>query len=315
MQRGRPPTPNGQPRAKVFISCGQTRDSDEIEIAHRISERLSQLGYDPYIAGEEQTLRGVKENIFGQLETSEYLIFVDFRREKLVTEGEPVWRGSLFSHQELALASYFDIPVLAFQERGVKREDGLMRFLQANSTQFSDRSTLPNVIADMIQQKQWDPHWKNQLVLERDAGQFVDARHFQTNAVSRYFHVSVRNLHPRKPALNCYVYLERARNLSRDHDIRVETIELKWAGYTLPNAVIGPKSSRRFDAFWVPHDHPTSLGFNVFSDSTEFIPRIDSLGDHELTYLVTSENFPPAHGTFALHVGTRLEEIQFRTRE
>lgn len=117
-------------KARVFISCGQTRGSEEENIAHKVSERLDKLGYDSYIAVEEQTLRGVKENIFHQLETSEYFIFIDFKREKLEYNGFQICRGSLFSHQELAIASYLDIPLAAFQEEGVKQEDGLMRFFK-----------------------------------------------------------------------------------------------------------------------------------------------------------------------------------------
>jgi hypothetical protein len=304
-------TPDEQLRAKVFISCGQSRESEELAIAHGIRERLHALGYEPYIAAEEQTLQGVKENIFRHLESSEYFVFIDFKRERLVTNSEPAWRGSLFSHQELALASYLDIPLVAFQEKGVRQEDGLMRFLQGNSTPFSDRNLLPSVVADVIQQRGWDPHWKHRLVLEREDGQFVDVTRLPEGQMARFFHVRVRNLHPRKTALNCYVYLERARNVTVGRDVPVETIEYKWAGYTLPNAVIGPGSERRFDAFWVFHETPTRLQFNVFADSTEFIPRISGPGDFELTYAVVSENFQPARMNFALHIGNQLDEIRF----
>lgn len=197
---------NEQPRAKVFISCGQKRGSNEVEVAHRIVERISKLGYDPYIAVEEQTLRGVNENIFGQLETSEYFIFIDFKREPIITNDEQICRGSLFCHQELALASYLGIPIVAFQEKGVKQEDGLMDFLQGNSIPFTDRHLLPNVIADTIQQRGWDPNWKNQLYLEREIGQFVDAKRIPENKMARYFHVWVKNQNLRRPAINCYVY-------------------------------------------------------------------------------------------------------------
>jgi hypothetical protein len=69
---------------------------------------------------------------------------------------------------------------------------------------------------------------------------------------------STVNLHERKTAKNCYAYLERARRVVDNENIPVETIEFKWAGYLLPNVVIGPKQSRRFDAFWVFHDAPAS---------------------------------------------------------
>jgi hypothetical protein len=165
-------------RARVFISCGQTKDSDELETAQKIRERLQELGFDPYIAVEEQTLSGLKENIFRQLRVAEYFVFVDFKRERLVPRGKIgfVWspklqhRGSLFSHQELALASYLNLPLLAFQERGVKRDDGILRFLQANATAFTDRHLLPNVIADEIQRRAWTPHTRNELVLETHQG-------------------------------------------------------------------------------------------------------------------------------------------------
>ncbi len=74
-------------RARVFLSCGQSKQSDERDIAHRIEERLRDLGYDPYIAVEEQTLKGVKENIFRQLESAEYFVFIDFKREVLLRKS------------------------------------------------------------------------------------------------------------------------------------------------------------------------------------------------------------------------------------
>ena len=63
-------------RARVFISCGQTRGSDEEIIANEISKRLHGLSFEPYVAVAEQTLLGLKENIFAHLRTSEYFIFV-----------------------------------------------------------------------------------------------------------------------------------------------------------------------------------------------------------------------------------------------
>src|SRR5438477_12554495 len=113
-----------EPRARVFISCGQSRGSDEESTASDIATRLRELGFDPYIAVQEQTLRGLKENIFEQLAKSEYFVFVDFKREQLANSGPPIHRGSLFSHQELAVASYLDIDLMAFQESGGKHDDG-----------------------------------------------------------------------------------------------------------------------------------------------------------------------------------------------
>jgi len=118
--------------ARVFISCGQRKETIEARIAGVIKNKLTKLGYTPYVATQEQTLDGIKENIFRRLQNSEYFLFIDFKRERLCTERGEAYRGSLFSHQELALASYLNKPVKAFQEKGVKPHDGLIGFLQTN---------------------------------------------------------------------------------------------------------------------------------------------------------------------------------------
>ena len=139
-------------RARVFISCGQARGTGEDTIANEIVGRLRNLGFDPYVAVVEQTLRGLKENIFAHLRTSEYFIFLDFKRD-LIDATHSIHRGSLFSHQELAIAAFLEIEVLALQEGGVKRDDGILPFVQANAIGFADRHTLHNVVADTVKER------------------------------------------------------------------------------------------------------------------------------------------------------------------
>ena len=121
--------------AQIFISCGQSKNSDEITIAKDIATRLDNAGFRTYVAVAEQILQGVAENIFHQLSKSEYFVFVDFKREYLNSMTPPTHRGSLFSHQELAVAHYLGLDVLALQEKGVKK----MTFWSAvsNLTQLS----------------------------------------------------------------------------------------------------------------------------------------------------------------------------------
>jgi hypothetical protein len=306
-------------RARVFISCGQTKDSDELETAHKIRERLKELGFDPYIAVEEQTLRGLKENIFPQLRDSEYFLFVDFKREQLIPRvAQPdhpnLHRGSLFSHQELALASFLDLELLAFQEKGVKQDDGILRFLQANAIPFIDRNLLPSAIADMVRTRNWNPHSRAELVFERDPKQYADAPVRTQTGVEqrRFYHVEVRNLHQRKIARNCYIYLERAFRLDRPPiEIPFKSAELKWAGYKLPNAHIRPATARSVDAFAILHRLPTHVNLISFSDSLAFgsLP-IQSAGEYELQYAVVSDNFPIARASFMLSLSDTLDRTK-----
>ena len=311
-------------RARVFISCGQNKQSDETSIASGIAVRLQDLGFDPYIAVQEQSLRGLKENIFEQLSKSEYFVFVDFKREHIVESGastlvaspqgrrsrsSQICRGSLFSHQELAIASYLDTPVLAFQESGVKNDDGILRFLQANAIPFTDRHLLPNVVADQVRRRGWNPEWRNELVLERDASQMSDAivANLDPPKKGRFFHIIVQNRHQHKTATNCYAYLEKATNLNMGTGIPVKAVELKWAGYMLPNAHIPPGIARHFDAFWIHQDLPGQLQFNAFCDSTDYKPRIGGEGEYELSYVVISDNFPAVRRSFMLSLNESLD--------
>jgi hypothetical protein len=294
------------PRARVFISCGQSKETDEAQVAREIAARLEKLGFDPYIEVAEQTLRGLKENVFEQLRNSEYFLFVDFKREQLA--GSQFHRGSLFSHQELAIASLLDIEVAAFQEQGVKPTDGLMQFMQTNALPFIDKNLLPNAVADIVHQRGWNPSWRNELVLE--APQFVDNVAAYDSArpigMGKCFHVNVRNRHREKLALNCCVYLESAIKRP-DTNIPLKTIEFKWAGTKLPSVGIAAGTTRLFDAFFILHAQPNNVLFQVHTDSTEYIPRMpQDVGEYELSYLVTAENFPPARGRFILDLRSSL---------
>jgi hypothetical protein len=298
------------PSARVFISCGQARGSDEEQIATAVDGRLRKLGFDPYVAVAQQSLRGVTENIFEQLEKSEYFIFVDFKREKL--DVMPVsYRGSLFTHQELAIASFLGLEVLAFQEHGVKTDDGIMRFIQANAISFQDRNTLAKLIADKVTERKWKPDWRNELVLERNSTEYSDAPFNDPNRLRRYFHINVRNLHSTKVATNCYAYLEKAVRMEPRAEIEIKTIEFKWEGTRLPSVAIAAGTARAFDAVYVFHDSPTVLQFNALADSSGFFPNIHGEGEYELSYMVLSETFPVALATFRLGLRRSMQETTF----
>jgi hypothetical protein len=164
-------------RARIFLSCGQQKGSNEIKIAKAVSRNLERQGFATYIAVEEQTLEGITDNIFKKLEESEYFIFIDFRREPLggLNKGKPVYRGGLFSQQELAVATFLKKPVIAFQETDIKSLDGILQFVQANSFTFETRQFLPTEISRAVRKKRWNPNWRNQLVIDRIPTEHEDA--------------------------------------------------------------------------------------------------------------------------------------------
>lgn len=293
-------------RAKVFISCGQKKDSGEVGVASAIAKVLHRLGFEPYIAVQEQTLLGLRENLFSQLATSEYLLFIDFRREQLA--DSPECRGSLFSHQELAIASYLKMPVIAFQERGVKELDGMLRIVQANAVPFDDPERLPAMVRSAVKKARWRSDWKNVLRITRDPGEFDDAQvvNVSGNAMARFFHLTVENLNPYVPATNCTAYVEAISDLGTNLQINLRTAELKWAGYVLPTVAIMPESRRDVDAILVYHGTPHTFHFNSFTDSGYFMRPIQGPGSFKIDYVVVSENFPQARISVTATVGNKL---------
>ena len=70
-------------KTQVFISCGQRHDSKEVEIANKIGDAIKELGFEPYVAIGDQSIKTVRNNIFYNLEISDYFIFVDLETRKI----------------------------------------------------------------------------------------------------------------------------------------------------------------------------------------------------------------------------------------
>jgi hypothetical protein len=295
-------------RARVFISCGQQKDSIEVKVAQEIHDLLYDKGFDPYVAIQQQKLTGLRDDIFTKLGDSEYLLFIDFFREKLPT-GE--YRGSLFSHQELAIASYIQIDdVLAFQQKGMALE-GMMKAMQLNPIPFDEPADLPKLVHEEIEKRGWSPKWKRILHVDRVAGEYQDAHVDTGNGVklARYFHLTVENKHKTKIAINCTAYLESIVKMPENASVPLRTVELKWAGYTMPVVAIMPESKRDLDAFLVVHDEPHITRFNCYSDSSYYLPPILGQGEYILSYAVISENFPVARLKVKAKLGLNIDSI------
>lgn len=302
-------------KARVFLSCGQNKRSEEPAIAEKIAQRIFDLGFDCYMAVTEQSLRGLRENIFAQLESSDYLVFIDFKREELKTDGgSPVHRGSLFSHQELGIASFLEIPALIMQERGLKPLDGMLGAMQANAIEFSDRNLLPNVVADLIAGKLRNGEWRNNtrssLSLEVAVPPFTDALQ-NIGVMRRFYHIAVRNNHHRKAALYCYAHLDAVLNLGTNKLSRPRTVEFKWAGTPLPGVRIGPNTIREFDGVDFILANPIQPKFWPITDSPDYLPRLDGPGKYRLSFSVVSQNFGATTTDFLLEYGTTPESVVF----
>ena len=294
--------------AQVFLSCGQRSDSEK-EITKVLARILEENGYQVYVALEQVTFKGLKEAILAQLAEAEYFLFVDFARE---TISPGVSRGSLFSHQELAIAAYLEIPYMGFRQKSVGRE-GLSSFMLSNVPEFLEDSELPDLLRqELAVRDDWKPHWRKVLKVSRPDP--AERDHMITgNQPTKFFHLIVENLHISKMALGCTAYIEKIRDAKTGGEIEFQSAEIKWAGTVLPSVPIPPKAKRDLDACCVLDVASQSICWVSYSDSGKYMTPIKGR-NVDVTYVILSDNFPPSRCTIRIEpqttaVDTKVYEL------
>lgn len=310
-------------KSRIFISSGQKIESDgptsERAIVYKVKEMLEvELGFEVYIATEQHTIEGFTENILQNLEKSEYFLFIDFKRESIASEE--IHRGSLFSHQELAVAVYLKKHLLVFQELGVEMRNGILSFIQANPIQIADRNDLVEQIRSTIKKEGWQSGWRDELEMVRIPNEFDDAPYREATRIVRFLHIAVKNRHDSKTAHDCSVYLQKIVNLETDETINPPMIELKWENMKTESVTILPNQERRFDAILVDHfsDPQIHFGFNTFLIDYENMImkyKLQKRGKYELVFGVISREFLPVRKTFHLDYRLILKEITLKAVE
>jgi hypothetical protein len=208
------------------------------------------------------------------------------------------------------------MPLIAFQEVGVKKDDGIMGFIQANCEEFSNRNNLVSRILDKIEIAGWKSSWKNQLIMEIPGYRYAEAEHYNKE-MARYFYICVKNLNPYQHAKNCSVFLEKFEFTRTGETLTIPSHELRWTAFEWPSVTILPGSQRDFDAFFVKLSSPSRLGLNthwksrVISRLIPYFEKINALGEGNATYVVVSENFDAIRATFRIKLSDNIESIEF----
>lgn len=309
-------------KAKLFLSCGQNSSFGEPEWAKQVESKLTELGFEVFYAVEERNGRSLTENIFAELREADYYLFIDFKREELVQRrqrsksnaalGKPpkLFRGSLFSHQEFAIACFQGLEILAFREVGVEPLTGVIGVVMANSISFQHRAELPNKVYEEVLRKLKENEWSKtsqnrlQITAAQDNGKIDEQTNPETQRVRRlsHYHINVANLHHRKAATNCFAYVEEIFDLRKG--VRAGptyTCELKWEGTMLQGVRIGPESKRGVDSFIVLHEQGGQrLAFWPQTDANNHIHYFDPGSELLVTYIVSSDEFPLARQRFRI---------------
>jgi hypothetical protein len=309
------------PRARIFLSSGQTDGSSEVQRVLDVKKRLEyDFDFLVTVGTGTNAVTGVAGEVFRRLREAEYLILIDFARGEVSRDPlsqESFRRGSLFSEQEFAVAVYREIPYLVFQESGMIKRDGLLRHIASEPIEFNQGNLVDKVISrvrEELREGRWDSAWRNELGLSRenrgpDAPDWI--RYGDDGKLhAKYFHVKVENRHRDQLATGVHAYLEGWSETSKPREVQhPPLVEIKFRGVRTKSVSIPPKNYREFDAILVLHEVPGRVwvGINTFlRDWTglDELYHFQGAGrEIDLQFVVFCDQFDPVRQTFRLRIG------------
>lgn len=272
-------------KAKVFISCGQ-KTKEEKDIGREIIEYFKKKGFEPHFAEEVHSPLGLTQNIYDNLRTSEYFVCINFKRDESTY-------GSLFVQQELAIASYNKLPLMAFHQPAVKIE-GVAKHLHVNSIEFHN---VTDIISNLDKwTKSWDSASKNQFSISLGNEYLNMTIQNQNNGLSNWYAILVENLSSTFTATNCYAFIESIydiKNKKSKFDKNEYKNELIWSGTGRIIVNIPYKAKRDIDAIYTLQGSGIWI-FQEFKTSTIYrYPQLPD-GHYKIIYTIHSDNLPEA---------------------
>ncbi len=281
--------------AKIFISCGQAT-SEEIKVAADLKAWLISERFNPYVAIKTQSLQDVNSEIIGNLKLSDYYIFIDFRRDKISKFKfcHPEYRGSLFTHQELAIAYLLEFQhVICVRESGVRLE-GVGQYLLSNALIFKKKNDVVPIIQKEIYNRNWEISYSKNLVVSGpiDAGQWSFCDH-TGHSCRHIWHISVDNRRADSAAFNTVVRLDKITHPNGTTTSSRDRSFLKWAGKKeCFQTTILPIDQADFDCLSIDVNNPSNVFLHSEEDRPPRQPIISNVGLHILHYELLAIGFP-----------------------
>lgn len=288
---------------KVFISCGQATQ-EERKAANDIATWLKTQGFTAYVAIEAQSILDINAGIIGELKSSDYYLFINFRHEKVSGCDNEFYRGSLFTNQELAIAYALEFDkMLLINQKGTRRE-GMFAYIGSNTPEFNSLDETLPVIKTAVQKAKWNPSYSRNLV--------VSNPHWSKSNIFYRDHTGERNI----KALYIEVCNKRSDVGAIDTVTRLSFItdqygkenpspdrsHLKCAGFPGYSQTIWPNSKVTFDLLALDINNQSQVFLSSAMDVRPRQPIITQKGRYVLKYEVFSQGFPPVQFLIELNL-------------
>lgn len=304
---------------RVFISCGQASDAEKI-VARELSKWFRDRGFSPYVATQVQSIPDLNSGLIGELKRSDFYLFINFRREKLASRrSRNVYRGSLYTNQELAIAYALGFEHMLFLNQESAERGGMFGTIVSNSPEFDTVDEVLPLVERVVAQARWDPAFSRQLI--------ATGLRWTKRAVTYSDHVAWEGLQARERQARILVGCFRNPRLDISaHDVamRLKTIEdeagsrtdssdgtpLKVSGqYQSYSQIIWPEGAGEFDLLAVDAANPTRVFLNSKQDLDPRRPVVAAPGNYQLVYELVAVGFPKSELTVQLTVTGDLEPV------
>ncbi len=278
---------------KIFISCGQA-NLDEVKVANDVSNWLTGEGFHPYVAIETQTILDVNGGIISELKNSDYYLFINFRRNKIIDDnGLSFFRGSIFTNQEMGIAYAMGFEKMLFINQKEVRREGIFGYLVSNTPEFENYDEVLPVIQKAIVIDQWKNTYSRNLEIQNlHWGSSVSYKDHTGRRNVKVLHIDVFNNRPDTGATNTVC---RLRSISRNKikDESPDKSNLKCSGSQEYSKIILPNDHITFDLLSIDLDKPSNIYLHSALDVNPRVPIITIVGKYELEYEIFAMEYHP----------------------
>lgn len=229
---------------RVFISCGQATE-EERDVAKKIADWLTSKGFFPFVATQIPTILELNTKIINELKKADFYLFINFKREQVC--GKEGFRGSLYAHQEFAIALALGMgeKALLINQKEVIKE-GIAGYLISNSGEFSEYDEVLQIVQEAIGQAGWDPSYSRNLSVNEECsmtGPEYYTDHVSGTRLVKILHAEIHNCRPDIAAIDFSARLIEIKNNNGASWSSHDKTPLKISGQMGYSTSIWPKSS------------------------------------------------------------------------
>jgi len=278
---------------KVFISCGQSGD-DELNVAKEISDWFIVNSYKTYVAVQIHTLFELNSEIIDELKSSDFFLFVNFKRERIIKKSESIiYRGSLFANQELSIAYSMNFEKMLFINQKHVIKEGVLKYFVSNTPEFENYNEVLEIVKNAVKDSDWNPTYSRNLICDNLRWSDTSIRYIDHTGIKdvKVLYIDVNNNRPDIGALDTVARL-KSITLNGETRLSSDRSDLKCAGAMGYSKTIWPNDHIAFDLLSIDMNTQINVYLHSSLDVRPRRPIISEIGTYILEYEVYATSFP-----------------------